>query len=80
MRQGLKAARTLGQTAPLSSILGNEISPGSSVSTDEEWEEWLKSNSATEYHPSSTCAMMPLEMGGVVDEGLRVYGICECSV
>ena len=80
MCQGLKAARTLGQTPPLSSILGDEISPGSSVSTDEEWEEWLRGNSATEYHPSSTCAMMPLEMGGVVDEGLRVYGICECSV
>lgn len=80
MRQGLKAARTLGQTAPLSSILGNEISPGSSVSTDEEWEAWLRSNSATEYHPSSTCAMMPLEMGGVVDEGLKVYGISNVRV
>jgi len=76
MRQGLKAARTLGQTDPLLSILSNEISPGSSVSTDEEWEEWLRSNSATEYHPSSTYVMMLLDRG-VVDEGLRVHGICE---
>ncbi|EDQ99395.1 uncharacterized protein LACBIDRAFT_256250, partial [Laccaria bicolor S238N-H82] len=64
IRQGLKIARTIGQTSPLSNILGNEISSGLSVSTDEEWEEWLRSNSVTEYHPSSTCAMMPFEMGG----------------
>ena len=28
----------------------------------------------TEFHPSGTCAMLPLEMGGVVDSSLRVYG------
>ncbi|KIK01663.1 GMC oxidoreductase [Laccaria amethystina LaAM-08-1] len=49
MPQDLKAAPTLGQTDLLSSILSNEISPGPSVSTDEEWEEWLRS---MEYHPS----------------------------
>ena len=28
----------------------------------------------TEFHPSGTCAMLPLEQGGVVDSHLRVYG------
>ncbi|KAI4290348.1 MAG: hypothetical protein L6R35_000385 [Caloplaca aegaea] len=28
----------------------------------------------TEFHPSGTCAMLPLEQGGVVDPQLRVYG------
>ncbi|KAI4223477.1 MAG: hypothetical protein L6R36_005385, partial [Xanthoria steineri] len=28
----------------------------------------------TEFHPSGTCAMLPLEQGGVVDPHLRVYG------
>ena len=28
----------------------------------------------TEYHPSGTCAMLPLNQGGVVDPDLRVYG------
>ncbi|KAL9013867.1 MAG: hypothetical protein Q9173_001465 [Seirophora scorigena] len=28
----------------------------------------------TEFHPSGTCAMLPLEQGGVVDPRLRVYG------
>ncbi|KAL8964767.1 MAG: hypothetical protein Q9183_004230 [Haloplaca sp. 2 TL-2023] len=28
----------------------------------------------TEFHPSGTCAMLPLEQGGVVDPRLRVHG------
>lgn len=28
----------------------------------------------TEFHPSGTCAMLPLEQGGVVDAHLRVWG------
>ena len=28
----------------------------------------------TEFHPSGTCAMLPLEHGGVVDSHLRVWG------
>lgn len=28
----------------------------------------------TEFHPSGTCAMLPLEQGGVVDPRLRVWG------
>lgn len=28
----------------------------------------------TEFHPSGTCAMLPLDLGGVVDSHLRVYG------
>ena len=28
----------------------------------------------TEFHPSGTCAMLPLELGGVVDSHLRVWG------
>ncbi|KAJ8121069.1 hypothetical protein ONZ43_g2388 [Nemania bipapillata] len=27
------------------------------------------------YHPVGTCAMLPLELGGVVDEKLKVYGV-----
>ena len=31
--------------------------------------------SPSEYHPSGTCAMLPRELGGVVDQELRVYGV-----
>lgn len=45
----------------------------------------LPINSATNYHPSSTCSMMREDLGGVVDERLKVYGtknvrVCDASV
>ncbi|KAH7394091.1 hypothetical protein DE146DRAFT_757568 [Phaeosphaeria sp. MPI-PUGE-AT-0046c] len=45
----------------------------------------LPINSATNYHPCGTCAMMKEELGGVVDTRLRVYGtanvrVCDASV
>jgi choline dehydrogenase-like flavoprotein len=45
----------------------------------------LPINSATNYHPCGTCAMMKEELGGVVDARLRVYGtgnvrVCDASV
>jgi choline dehydrogenase-like flavoprotein len=45
----------------------------------------LPINSATNYHPCGTCSMMREELGGVVDERLRVYGtknvrVCDASI
>ncbi|KAK7748788.1 hypothetical protein SLS53_000812 [Cytospora paraplurivora] len=34
----------------------------------------VRQNIATEFHPSGSTAMLPLELGGVVDTELRVYG------
>lgn len=34
----------------------------------------------TERHPSWTAAMMPLELGGVVDPELKVYGTCNLRI
>lgn len=34
----------------------------------------INSGIRTEFHPSGTCAMLPLEQGGVVDSHLRVWG------
>lgn len=73
----MKLARTIGNTAPLSSVMETEVSPGSSVQTDDEWDQWIANTIGTEYHPSCTCAMLPLALGGVVDENLKVYGLCE---
>jgi choline dehydrogenase-like flavoprotein len=75
LREGLKLARKIGQTPPLSSAMGKEILPGSQVNTDAEWDAYLKNNVGTEYHPSCTCAMLPKSQGGVVDANLRVYGL-----
>lgn len=36
--------------------------------------ELVRQRAFTTFHPSGTCAMLPKEMGGVVDSCLRVYG------
>jgi choline dehydrogenase-like flavoprotein len=53
-----------------------EQSPGAKVQTDAQLAAYLADTlSPTEFHPAGTCAMMPRELGGVVDQQLRVYGV-----
>ncbi|KAG9763209.1 alcohol oxidase, partial [Aureobasidium melanogenum] len=42
--------------------------------TDQQILKFIKANVQTDFHPSGTCAMLPLELGGVVDPQLLVYG------
>ncbi|CAG8114867.1 unnamed protein product [Penicillium nalgiovense] len=77
---GIKLARQLGETSPMSKSLTNEKSPGSTVQSDEDWIAWLRKEASTEFHPSSSCAMLPEEQGGVVDANLRVYGLTNVRV
>lgn len=37
-------------------------------------------SAGTEFHPSSSCAMLPRNQGGVVDANLRVYGLANVRV
>lgn len=80
LREGIKLVRRLSQTEPLSSSLSGESWPGSGVQSDEEWEEFMRDNVFTEFHPSSSCSMLPLSEGGVVDANLRVYGLSNVRV
>jgi choline dehydrogenase-like flavoprotein len=55
------------------------------ISSLEDAKSILPINAATNYHPCSTCSMMREDLGGVVDERLRVYGtknvrVCDASV
>ena len=77
--EGLKLVRKIGQSAPFSSVL-TETWPGDDVQSDDEWDTWMRGNVFTNYHPSSTCAMLPLDQGGVVDGNLRVYGLANVRV
>ncbi|KAI0091378.1 GMC oxidoreductase [Irpex rosettiformis] len=76
LREGLKLARKLGSTPPLASDANAlvEVTPGSSVQSDDDWDKWIENAYGTEFHPSCSCAMLPKEQGGVVDADLRVYG------
>ncbi|EEA24752.1 hypothetical protein TMatcc_007851 [Talaromyces marneffei ATCC 18224] len=80
LRDGLKLARQLGNTKPLSGCLTAEISPGPQVKTDDDWLDWIRESAGSEFHPSSSCAMLPREQGGVVDANLRVYGLANVRV
>ncbi|KAH7551252.1 hypothetical protein BM1_10126 [Bipolaris maydis] len=63
-----RMARKFANKAPFSKSILNEIIPGlSKVPSDasnSDWEKW----------PKSTSAMLPQDLGGVVDSNLTVYG------
>ncbi|KAK8040945.1 oxidoreductase [Apiospora phragmitis] len=51
----------------------HELLPGSDVTSDADLATYIRrSLSPSEYHPSGTAAMLPRELGGVVDEQLKV--------
>ena len=79
MTAGLKFMREVGNSGALGTAL-SEISPGTDTQTDAEWEKFIRGNLYTEFHPSSTCSMLPEDMGGVVDGNLLVYGTANVRV
>ncbi|KAK3983968.1 putative GMC oxidoreductase [Cladorrhinum sp. PSN332] len=59
-----------------------ETSPGTAeYGTDAKLREWIRENVVPSvFHPVGTAARMPRAWGGVVDEGLLVYGVGRLSV
>ncbi|CAE6496195.1 unnamed protein product [Rhizoctonia solani] len=80
MTAGIKYARTIAATAPMSSYLKTESTATSASTTDTAIATYIANSIATEYHPIGTCSMLPLDMGGVVDTTLRVYGTANVRV
>jgi choline dehydrogenase len=59
--------------APLQPV---ETGPGSNVTSDADLEAFIRNNlTPTVFHPVGTCAMLPRELGGVVDENLLVHNV-----
>ncbi|KAI0968690.1 hypothetical protein F4678DRAFT_474418 [Xylaria arbuscula] len=46
----------------------------------DEAKEYVKKAALSSWHPTSTCAMLPLDKGGVVDPNLKVYGVVNLRV
>ena len=80
LRAGFRMARNILQQAPLSNHVNEETAPGNDVQSDDQWDNWIRNNIGTEYHPSCTCSMLPRESGGVVDKNLLVYGTSNLRV
>lgn len=73
--QAAKFTRKIANTAPYTDVWTREYDPGVAVQTEAQWEQYVRDNVWTFYHPMGTCAMLPREDGGVVDAELRVYGV-----
>lgn len=81
LREGHKLARKIG--AAMTDVLGAESQPGTAAVASEDdaaWDGFIRQNAGTEYHPSSSCSMLPREQGGVVDKNLLVYGTSNLRV
>jgi choline dehydrogenase-like flavoprotein len=65
--------RRILQTDAMQVLQPQELIP-SRDATENELMGMIKRNVATEYHVSCSCPMLPLDLGGVVDSRLLVYG------
>ncbi|KAJ5194869.1 uncharacterized protein N7498_008307 [Penicillium cinerascens] len=76
--QAARFIRQLFKTEPFADMAGAETKPGFSTvaanANDQGWSSFIKNNFRSNFHPISTAAMMPKDIGGVVDSSLKVYG------
>ncbi|CZR55876.1 related to alcohol oxidase [Phialocephala subalpina] len=82
---------TLAHSPPFSTVISSlntsstKAPPGHYFEDLEVVKEYVKRTGTSMWHPTSTCAMLPREKGGVVDNRVRVYGVrglrvCDASV
>jgi choline dehydrogenase len=75
-RACVRLTREILNQPALDDYRGDEIQPGSDVTTDQEIDEWVKNNVESAYHPSCTCKMgAETDSLAVVDPVCRVIGI-----
>jgi len=75
-RACIRLTREILKQPALDDYRGDEIQPGSDVTTDREIDEWVKNNVESAYHPSCTCKMgAETDSLAVVDPVCRVIGI-----
>ncbi len=75
MIDGFRLLRRLAAAKALDAIRGEELSPGTSIQTDDEILSWIREHAETAYHPIGTCRMGPAGRSTVVDDRLRVHGL-----
>ena len=73
-RECIKVARKILSQPALAEHSGKEIGPGSDKQSDEQLNEYIKSNAETAYHPCGTLKM-GIDKMAVVDENLKIYGL-----
>jgi len=70
-------ANEMAKRPPFGKFLGKRIQPpeGEMMMTESDWDKFVGESTQTCCHSIATCAMLPRDKGGVVDEKLRVYGV-----
>lgn len=73
-------AHKITTTTPLSSIIVKRVFPPLPTKGEDNFEEYVRNYTITDWHPVGTCAMGPLAgeeggFGGVLDARLRVHGV-----
>ncbi|MBL8895835.1 MAG: choline dehydrogenase, partial [Rhizobiales bacterium] len=79
LRRGGRIIRQIFATPPLAGHIESELAPGPETQSDAEWEDYLRRDSITIFHPCGTCKMGIDDMA-VVDPGLRVRGVSRLRV
>lgn len=73
---GIRLARRIAATAPMSEWIGAEVFPGADLTTDEELSPALRATHQTVFHVSGTCRMGAADDAmAVCDSRLRVRGV-----
>ncbi|SNX83165.1 related to Glucose dehydrogenase [acceptor] precursor [Melanopsichium pennsylvanicum] len=81
LSKAVKYCETITTTSPLKEITVARQDPNpNKYTSDDDFREFTKDQSVTEYHPIGSCSMMPKDKGGVVDASLKVYGTSNVRV
>ncbi|KAL2015460.1 hypothetical protein VTK56DRAFT_5404 [Thermocarpiscus australiensis] len=77
LARALQFVETLVSTEPFASLLqkGGKRMPDIVATDLDKAREVVRQRQISVYHISGSCAMMPRELGGVVDSRLKVYGV-----
>ena len=69
--KGIELSRKILRTPPLDSIYEGEYEPGNAKDV----KTWAREVAASDNHIVGSLAMMPKELGGVVDTRMKIYGM-----
>lgn len=73
--EGIKFIQKMINMPPMQTLLPVQVAPPAAATlSDELLMLWVQASVQMNYHPSGTASMLPLDMGGVVDTNLLVYG------
>jgi len=75
-RRCIRLTREILEQPAMDAYRGGEIQPGEAIESDEDIDNWVKSNVESAYHPSCTCKMGALDDPmAVVDSSCVVIGL-----